>query len=185
MLNNSSYLNHRHGQDPGQNGSVPQPFASEPLRSRKLTDEMRLRETALRFSDAIYLALPLWIERTVTDRAGDDTGLSADEIAVFIERAGKAAQATIGDQARLLLDGSATKPADLLQLLQSAVHYPTGVLHYLEVEPTERGAFALAAWPEDIYQLTPKSMTEIDESLEEPFTRWDAARKLARKRKTR
>lgn len=164
---------------------MPDPFASEPKGSRRLTDEMRLRETALRFSDAIYVALPRWIDRVVTDRAGADTDFSEDEIAVFIERAGKAAQTDIGEKARLLLDSAATKPADLLQLLQSAVHYPTGVLHYLGVEQAQRGAFAQAAWPEDIYELTPKSMADIDESLEEPFTRWDAARKLAGARRSR
>ncbi|MCP5025712.1 MAG: hypothetical protein GY929_05435 [Actinomycetia bacterium] len=162
---------------------MSQPFASEPRGSRKLTDEMRLHEAALQFSDAIYIALPRWVERVVLDRAGHDTGLSDDEIALFVERAGKAAQADIGTQARLLLESTSTKPADLLQLLQTAVHFPTGVLHYLGVEETERGAFAQTAWPEDIYELTPKSMTEIDESLDEPFTRWDAARKLAGNRR--
>jgi hypothetical protein len=162
---------------------VPQPFASDPQGSRRLTDEMRLRETALRFSDAIYLALPKWIERIVLDRAGSDTGLAEGELEVFIERAGKAAQVDIGAKAKVLLDDATIKPAQLLQLLQTAVHYPTGVLHYLGVAENERGPFAKAAWPDDLYDLTPKSMTEIDESLDEPFTRWDAARKLAGARK--
>ncbi|MCP3913678.1 MAG: hypothetical protein GY713_22365 [Actinomycetia bacterium] len=164
---------------------MDQPFASEPTGSRRIADEMRLRETALRFADAIYVALPIWIDRTVTGQVGTDTGFSDEEIAVFIERAGKAAQADIGSTARQMLGDATTKPAQVLELLQTAVHYPTGVLHYLQASEAERGAFAQTAWPEDIYSLTPKSMGDIDESLEEPFIRWDAARKLAGARRRR
>ncbi len=185
MLTNPFYLNHRSELDPGHNVIVEQPFASEPTGSRKVTDDMRLRECALRFADAIYMGLPIWIDRAVTKQVGTDTEFTDDEIAVFIERAGKAAQADIGDTARQMLDDASTKPAQVLELLQTAVHYPTGVLHYLQASEAERGAFAETAWPEDIYGLTPKSMTDIDESLEEPFIRWDAARKLAGARRYR
>ena len=89
--------------------------------------------------------------------------------------AGRRAALEVGERLRALLatdiDEQRTNP---LSVLRGAVVYPTEVLKAAGVAPVARDAFVEQAFPDDIYNLSPASWRDIDESLEEPGLIWGA-----------
>ena len=80
--------------------------------------------------------------------------------------AGRRAALEVGERLRALLatdiDEQRTNP---LSVLRGAVVYPTEVLKAAGVAPVARDAFVEQAFPDDIYNLSPASWRDIDESL--------------------
>jgi hypothetical protein len=124
--------------------------------------------------------------RQVRTRAGE-AGLALDPDArAAAERAGADAVAEVVPRLRSLLatdvDAQRTNP---LAVLRSAVRHPTGVLRDLGVPIADRDEFAERAFPEDVYDLSPASFADIDESLHEPGLRWGAAKAYVHLRRRR
>ena len=71
------------------------------------------------------------------------------------------------------LDEQATNP---LALLRSAVRYPTEVLAAHGVPPVDRDEFAVRAFPDDVYDLSPASFGDVHPDLHEPGLVWGAAK---------
>jgi hypothetical protein len=63
-----------------------------------------------------------------------------------------------------------------LEVLRSAVSYPTAVLRQAGVAPVERDDFAAARFPDDVYDLTPAHFGDVDESLVDLGLLWGAMR---------
>jgi hypothetical protein len=125
---------------------------------------------------AIEDALPDWVVRAVV-RVASDAGREPDAETIEAARdAGKRARAEIGAAVRALLetdiDEQRTNP---LSILRGAVRYPTQVLRDAGV-PTVAGRddFAVRAFPEDVYDLTPATWADIDPSLQDPGITWGA-----------
>ncbi|MHB1536311.1 MAG: hypothetical protein ACYC1D_17220 [Acidimicrobiales bacterium] len=70
-----------------------------------------------------------------------------------------------------------------LTLLRAAVRYPTAVLADAGVPPVERDAFAVRAFPQDLYDLSPASYADIDPALVGPGLAWGAAKAMAHRRR--
>ena len=117
--------------------------------------------------DAAVAALPGWVERCVRARA---SGLDSEAAA-----AGRRAALEVGERLRALLatdiDEQRTNP---LSVLRGAVVYPTEVLKAAGVAPVARDAFVERAFPDAVYNRSPASWRDIDESLQEPGLIWGA-----------
>ena len=65
------------------------------------------------------------------------------------------------------------------------MRYPTEVLAAAGATPVERDDFAVRAFPDDPFDLSPAAFGDVDERLTEPGMRWGAAKAyvhLARRR---
>jgi hypothetical protein len=69
------------------------------------------------------------------------------------------------------VDEQRTNP---LGVLRTAVAHPTRVLAGAGVPPVRRDAFAEEAFPDDSYDLSPATWTDVDPSLHEPGVIWGA-----------
>lgn len=142
---------------------------------------MEPHATAL--ADAIVAALPGWVERSVARRMGGDLD---PEVQAAAGDAGRRAAIEVGDAVRHLLaldiDDQRSTP---LTLLRSAVRYPTEVLETAGVATVERDPFQARLLPDDLYDLSPASFTDVDPALTEPGLMWGAAKALAHRRRHR
>ena len=140
-------------------------------------DELRLAVVADELATAVEAALPGWVERTVAHLVEAYGGQLEDAVAVAAADAGRRAADEIGAALRALLgtdvDAQATNP---LSVLRGAVRYPAAVLREAGVPPVVRDQFAERAFPNDAYDLTPATWSDIDPSLHEPGLRWGAAK---------
>ena len=149
-------------------------------------DDARLRELAVALADGVEAALAPWVEQQVARVAEAwRPGLGVDLVRAAQE-AGAAAAAEIAPQVRELLaadvDAQRTGP---LALIRGAVPFATQVLADAGVPPVERDEFAVQAFPEDRYDLSPGSFADLDPSLQEAGLVWGAAKAhvvLARRR---
>lgn len=117
--------------------------------------------------------LPRWVERCVRLRAGTVD----DDLLVAAQAAGERAREDIGGAVRRLvltdIDGQRANP---LALLRQAVRYPAEVLEAAGVPAVDRDAFARERFPEDHYDLTPATWSDIDPDLAELGIAWGAAK---------
>jgi hypothetical protein len=127
---------------------------------------------------AVDAVLSDWVVRSVRRFSND---LDVDALS-----AGEQARIEIGGRLRQMLttdiDVQRTNP---LAVLRSAVRYPTDVLRAAEVPPVRRDEFAVSAFPDDVYNLSPATWADIDQSLTEPgiaWSAWKAHTFLARRR---
>jgi hypothetical protein len=140
---------------------------------------------ATALADAVEVALPRWVERSVTRIVVAWTGAPPDAaVAEAARDAGRRAAAEVGAEVRALLaadiDEQWTTP---LSLLRSAVRYPTRVLEEAGVPPVERDPIQERLLPGDIYDLSPASFADVDPALAEPGMVWGAAKALAHRRR--
>ena len=140
---------------------------------------------ATALADAVEVALPGWVERSVTRIMAAWTGRAPDAGLLDAAReAGRRAGTEVGAEVRALLaldiDEQWTTP---LSLLRAAVRYPTAVLRDAGVPPVERDPFRERLEPGDLYDLSPASFADVDPSLAEPGMVWGAAKALAHRRR--
>jgi hypothetical protein len=143
-------------------------------------------EYARALADGIEAALPGWVTRCVEGvMAGRPGGMSPDARR-SADAAGSAAQTATGSAIRALLaadiDEQRTTP---LALLRQAVRYPTEVLREAGVAPVRRDPFAQRAFPDDLYDLSPASLADLDPALTDLGIRWGAAKAFEHKRRHR
>jgi hypothetical protein len=139
-------------------------------------------EYATALADAIDEALPGWVERCVRLRAPNVD----DPLAAAAREAGLRARAEVGTAIRELVladvDEQWTNP---LSLLRGAVRYPTEVLASVGAPAVERDDFARDRFPDDPYDLTPATWSDIDESLAPLGIAWGAAKAFTHKQRHR
>lgn len=148
--------------------------------------EQELAAYAAALADGVDAAISSWVvgcvERIMTAWAG---GIPP-EMAGPAEAAGARASAEVAPALRDLLardiDEQGTTP---LALLRSAVRYPTEVLREAGVPPVERDGFAEGAFPDDIYDLSPASFSDLDPRLGDVAIMWGAAKAFEHKRRHR
>ncbi len=149
-------------------------------------DEARLEQIADELVAAIEASVAGWVTRCVTIRCAQ-AGMTLDEAALAAtgDAADRAADMVTTEVRSVLSVDIDRQPGSPLEVLRSAVRYPTGVLRRLGVPPVVRDDFDVRQFPGDDYALTPASFEDVDESLHEPGLRWGAAKAhvhLARRR---
>ena len=142
-----------------------------------------MREHATALADAIELALPAWVERSVARRMAA-AGRSEPEVEAAAAAAGRQARTDVGPRVRALLDADIDEQRSTpLSLLREAVRYPTEVLRAAGVEPVERDEMQERLLPDDVYDLAPATFADVDPALTEPGLRWGAAKAWTHRRR--
>jgi hypothetical protein len=145
--------------------------------------ETQLAAHAARLADAIDAVLPDWVRRCVEARLTTVTPAIRDAAT----EAGERARAEVGAAVRRLLvetdiDDQRGNP---LALLRTATRYPTEVLHAAGAPAVERDKFARERFPDDDYDLTPATWSDLDPSLHELGLTWGAAKAFVHKQRHR
>jgi hypothetical protein len=145
----------------------------------------RVDSHATALAEAVEVALPGWVERSVARILAAWQGGSPDAGVVEAAReAGRRAAAEGGGHLRKLLDADIDEQwTTPLSLLRAAVRYPTEVLAGAGVPPVERDPFRERLEPGDLYDLSPASFADVDPALAEPGMVWGAAKALAHRRR--
>lgn len=144
--------------------------------------EQQLVECARVLSEGISQALPGWVVSAVESRLPE----MSPEIRKAAEAAGSAAAAEIGEEAaRLLAADIDDQRENPLSVLRRAVRYPTEVLLTAGVAPVERDDFAVDRFPDDSYDLTPASFSDIHPDLQDPGLMWGAAKAFVHRQRHR
>jgi hypothetical protein len=116
---------------------------------------------------AVDQMLPGWVVRTVR-RFRDDLDLAA-------AAAGEEARRDVGARLRQLLETDLDQQrSNPLAILRTAIRYPTQVLAAAAVPGVVREPFAVEAFPEDIYNVSPATWSDIDPALQEYGITWSA-----------
>ena len=140
-------------------------------------------ETLLAAAEA---AVPGWVERCVADRLVAARGTVPEDVRAAAAAAGVAAAEDVTARLRELLERDVeAQQANPLAILRSAVRYPTEVLRRAGVPPVRRDEFAERTFPDDVYDLSPATWRDVDESLFEPGIVWGAwkAQQVLRRRR--
>jgi len=120
---------------------------------------------------AVDASLAEWVVRCVQRRAP----VMTPDLLARARGAGEVARTEVGARLRTLLETDIDEQrVNPLALLRAAVRYPTDVLAALGVPPVPRDEFAVRAFPDDPYDLSPATWADIDERLREPGLAWGA-----------
>jgi len=131
-------------------------------------------------ADGIEAAIGPWVIAAVDRRAGDlDLTAAASAAAEHARREGGVG---VHRLLELDVDAQSTTP---LAVVRSAVRYPTEVLAAAGVRPVVRDPVALEAFPDDVYDLTPGSLADLDPDLVEAGIVWGAAKAYTMMRRRR
>ena len=142
-----------------------------------LTPEQALAGYATALAVGVAAAIGPWVEHSVA-RVADrwQPGRSVD-LADAARVAADAATGAVAPAVRdLLAQDVEQQRSNPLAIVRSAVRYPTEVLAAAGVSPVVRDAFAVEAFPDDLYDLTPGSFTDLDPDLGDVGIAWGAAK---------
>jgi hypothetical protein len=140
-----------------------------------------LEEQARALADRIDAVLPDWVERCVLDRLH---GPVPDHVVDAARVAGEQARLEVGAAVRRLLEADVDEQrGNPLDLLRRAVRYPTEVLRDAGAPAVDRDRFSLERFPDDDYDLTPATWSDIDPSLLELGIAWGAAKAWVHKQR--
>lgn len=132
-----------------------------------------MQEHGTRLADAIEVALPGWVERSVARRLPG----AGPAVRAAAAAAGTRAGAEVGAEVRALLaldiDIQTTTP---LSLLRAAVRYPAEVLEEASAPPVGRDREQERLFPGDVYDLTPATFADVDPALGDLGLAWGAAK---------
>ncbi len=150
-------------------------------------DAAALAAYATSLADAIEVAIPVWVERSVRTVLADQ-GLTLDEDGAERLRAAadEARRDGMSRLRELLSTDIGEQRTNPLSVLRSLVRHPTGVLQKAGARPVARDEFAERNFPGDVYDLTPAAFADVDPALHEPGLLWGAAKAhvhLARRRR--
>lgn len=100
---------------------------------------------------------------------------ATEELRRAASAAGERARAQVVERLRTLfatdVDEQRTNP---MSILRDAVVHPTAVLAAAGVPVPRRDEFAQRAFPDDLYDLTPATWSDVDPTLHEPGIVWGA-----------
>ena len=141
------------------------------------SDLSALSGYAMALADGVALAIGPWVERCVRVTCENSGVMLTGKLRQQAIEAGAEATAQIAPQVRDLLaldiDEQRVGP---LELVRSAVRWPTAVLRAAGIPEVVRDESARSMFPEDVYDLTPGSFRDIDPALHEPGLVWGAAK---------
>jgi hypothetical protein len=148
--------------------------------------EEQLRVYASALAEGIERAIPAWVVGSVERLVVAWRGSVPEPVRRAAEEAGEQARVEVAPAIHELLaadvDAQRTTP---LALLRHAVHYPTAVLRQAGVPAVERDGFAERSFPDDVYDLSPASLADLDPSLAEAGLAWGAAKAFVHRRRHR
>jgi hypothetical protein len=152
--------------------------------SESVDDPESIEAAARTLADAIEAAIPGWVTSCVERVMAGRSVPMTPEIRRAAATAGSAARDETGAAIRALLaadiDDQRSTP---LTILRQAVRYPTRVLRDAGLAPVARDQFVERAFPDDVYDLTPASLADVDPGLTDPGIHWGAAKAFEHRRR--
>jgi len=131
-------------------------------------------------ASAIEAAVPGWVEGRVRHLLVAYAGRAEPAVMAEAREAGRRAQAALGPELRQLLALDVDRQwANPLALVRRAVSHPTEVLAAAGVPPVVRDDYDEAHFPDDVYDLTPRTFADIDPALQDVALVWGAAKARA------
>ncbi len=141
-------------------------------------------EQAAALAEGVEAAVPGWVERSVEKVMTAYAGEAAPAVRAAAADAGFRAREAVGKEMRALLeadiDEQRTTP---LSIIRDAVRFPTAVLREAGVPPVVRDSFSEVAFPDDIYDLSPATLADLDPALVDLGLAWGAAKAMAHRRR--
>lgn len=147
-----------------------------------------MHEYPQRLVDAVDVVLESWLCRSVIDTARRSTLGCSPELFAAAHDMSTVAAPRVMRQLRELLEADVDEQrSNPLSVLREAVHFPTEVLRAAGITPVRRDDFAVRAFPNDEYNLSPATWVDVDPSLQEPGLMWGAwkAQAVLERRHTR
>lgn len=128
--------------------------------------------------EAVEVALPAWVQRSIAGRwAEANGGEPPPEVLAAAADAAAAASADVLPALReLLAVDVGEQRANPLAIVRRAVVHPTRVLAGAGVPPVVRDPDAERLFPDDAYDLVPGAFADLDPSVHEPGLLWGAAK---------
>jgi hypothetical protein len=139
-----------------------------------IPDEQLPEDPPFALLTAARAAVPVWLTmcvRRVAEAQGLEMVSLEESTLTMVERT---ATETLSRLAALLGTDVDEQRANPLDILRSAVGGPTAVLRAAGAQPVARDRFAEERFPNDVFDLTPATWADIDESLAEPGLTWGA-----------
>lgn len=135
-------------------------------------------------ADGVDARLPVWVERSVERILVAHRGTADVAVMAAAHQAGQRARRDVGVRVRALLEADVDEQrTNPMSILRQAVRYPTEVLREAGVPPVQRDQFSEERFPDDDYDLTPASFTDVDPSLFVPGMAWGAAKAWVHKQR--
>lgn len=142
-----------------------------------LTPDQALAGYAADLAAGVAAAIGPWVRNSVARIADQWQPNLSEQLVDAAQAAAVAATDAVAPVVNQLLAQDAEQQrTNPLAIVRGAVRYPTAVLAAAGVPPVVRDAFAIEAFPEDDYDLTPGSFTDLDETLGEAGIAWGAAK---------
>ena len=128
-------------------------------------------------ADHVIKAIPDWVESVVVGRGGTrlapDARLLGDAMALRV-------RGPLLDLLTADIDAQRQSP---LALLRQHVGPLTDFLRIAGVQTVERDPYDREAFPDDVYELSPKSWSDFGEDVADAGLRWGAAKAMAHRRR--
>lgn len=134
----------------------------------------------LLLTDEVERCLPDWVRRCIETRLGFRQSVDPEVIA----QAGADAVSALIPGLRALLSADVdAQRGTPLTLIRAVVRYPTEVLQSVAAPEVARDPFAVNAFPDDVFDLSPGNWADIHEDLADPGLRWSVAKAFEYKRR--
>ena len=131
-------------------------------------------------ADSVQVVLASWVRSCV---ARFDVALADSEATAV---AARCAVAEVMPALRSLLSADIDDQRGTpLTIVRAAVLHPTAVLAAAGVAPVVRDAYEAAAFPNDVYALTPATWADVHEELADAGLRWSVAKAFEHGRRHR
>ncbi len=134
-----------------------------------------MNEYPQRLVDAVREVIGPWLVRCVVNTSTRMTGTCAASLRAEAEEMALLSKPVVMAELVALLDTDVdAQRSNPLSVLRSAVRYPTAVLRAAGIAESSRDEFAVRAFPDDVYNLSPATFADVHETLIEPGLIWGA-----------
>jgi hypothetical protein len=127
---------------------------------------------------AVEVALPAWVQRTISTRWEQWHGgeLSSELADAARDAAAEAVEVVVPALRALLALDVDEQQGNPLAIVRRAVALPTRVLAAAGVPAVARDVDASRLFPDDAYDLVPAAFADLGEEVHDPGLRWGAAK---------
>ena len=137
----------------------------------------QLQEIGAQLAQELEKALPIWVEACVRRAYEASGGEWQQQIADETLSAGaRCARALTQELSEILTADVEQQITNPMSVLRKAAMYPTEVLLRHETPPLQRDEYAEAAFPKDIYDLTPTAFLDFGQRCHELGITWGATK---------
>jgi hypothetical protein len=164
---------------------IASPTTSETIADSKRAFDQLTRLVVLR----VAIAVPDWVRRCVERGvanavawSGRDWSMAAAESRALLRNAElvgwRAVEGVEGKVSDLLAELEDRRPVSprVLTALQDSVDYPASVLGQARVPKATRDRLAVELFPDDVYNIAPRSVAELHPMMPGLLASWDEAR---------